>query len=213
MPALMALTPEARRSGSEASSEAETTPSFGGSSRKTPEEEPATPPSASAPQERERDRLLHWWCLKNLPRYLRRLSRCEEAGPFREPLPWRELGLEDYLEVVERPMDLRTIQETLDAGGYADSAGLVDPDLLWEDVALCWENCLVYYEGEEGEVEACALAEAMRERAEEWEEEFWGELEAFEASLSGLDPRLQRMAAVTDVAARAVEERHRELAR
>jgi len=41
----------------------------------------------------ERERLVHWWCRKQLSRCLKKLRGFPEAGPFLEPLPWKELAL------------------------------------------------------------------------------------------------------------------------
>ena len=39
------------------------------------------------------------------------LSQIEEdpkSYEFREPVPWKELGLSDYPEIIKKPMDLKT---------------------------------------------------------------------------------------------------------
>ena len=35
---------------------------------------------------------------------------------FREPVPWKELGLNDYPEIIKKPMDLRTVRKNLGKG-------------------------------------------------------------------------------------------------
>ena len=37
----------------------------------------------------------------------------KDADIFREPVPWEEYGLTDYLQIVKVPMDLGTVQEKL----------------------------------------------------------------------------------------------------
>ena len=37
---------------------------------------------------------------------------------FREPVPWKELGLTDYPEIVKKPMDLKTVRKNLGKGKY-----------------------------------------------------------------------------------------------
>ena len=32
---------------------------------------------------------------------------------FREAVPWKELGLNDYPEIIKKPMDLRTVRKNL----------------------------------------------------------------------------------------------------
>ena len=52
----------------------------------------------------------------------------------------------------------------------------MNPDFFWQDIALCWENCKMYYE-EDHEIEAVRMAEEMRLETEKLEEEFWQDLE------------------------------------
>ena len=98
------------------------------------------------------------------------------------PVNWRELGLDDYPDVVETPMDLHTISKHLDCGHYDDVDGLIDPELIFNDISLCWENCLHYFEND-AEVEAVQMALSMSSVAESLEREFWADLAAFEESL------------------------------
>jgi hypothetical protein len=37
---------------------------------------------------------------------------------FREPVPWKELGLSDYPEIIKKPMDLRTVRKNLVKSRY-----------------------------------------------------------------------------------------------
>lgn len=102
-------------------------------------------------------------------------------------------------------MDLRTIGEGLEAEGYDDEDGLANPELFWADTALCWDNCMKYYD-DDLELEACVMAKAMAEAAEKLEDDFWLELETFEKNLETVDPTLGGVAAAMDVAAGAVED-------
>lgn len=157
-------------------------------------------------QRENQDKILDWWCQRQLLRVLRRMVRLPKAGPFKEPLPWKELGLEDYPEVVTDPIDLRTIAERLQDGSYKDEEGFVNPDFFWQDVALCWENCKMYYE-DDHEIEAVRMAEEMRVEAEKLENEFWQDLEKFEASLDRVKGNaLIKVAAVADVAKGAMKD-------
>lgn len=154
------------------------------------------------------EQLIHWWCRKRLLRFLKKLCSMEAAQAFLEPIPWEELGLTDYPDIVEQPIDLKTVGDRLDAGFYHDQDGLVDPDIFFGDIALIWDNCQLYYEGDE-KAEPFTMAEEMREDAETMEDEFWAELEEFESSLAADDPAGSNVATVTavaDVAAGQVEE-------
>eukprot|EP00933_Yihiella_yeosuensis_P013549 TRINITY_DN12500_c0_g1_i2.p1 TRINITY_DN12500_c0_g1~~TRINITY_DN12500_c0_g1_i2.p1 ORF type:complete len:485 (-),score=110.59 TRINITY_DN12500_c0_g1_i2:209-1663(-) len=161
---------------------------------------------AAAQESEDRDKLLHWWCYRQLSRLLKRLSRFPEAGPFLEPLPWEELGLDDYPEVVEDPIDLKTMGERLNDGSYQDPDGMINPEFFWEDVFLCWENCMTYYE-EDMEIEACKLAEVMRKESEKLEDEFWNDLASFEKALERVGgTALSSVATVADVAVTQLED-------
>lgn len=57
---------------------------------------------------------------------------------FREPVPWKELGLTDYPEIIKKPMDLRTIRKNLSKGKYKRFED------FYRDVQLIWDNCKTY---------------------------------------------------------------------
>ena len=58
--------------------------------------------------------------------------------PFREPLDWKTLGLFNYLDFIQRPMDLGTIKTKLEAGKYQTK------EQVAADIRLVWENCMTY---------------------------------------------------------------------
>jgi hypothetical protein len=76
------------------------------------------------------------------------------SAPFNTPVDTTLKGLEDYPDIIKRPMDLGTIKKRIDSGGYEGSSGY---DNFAEDVRLVWENA-VLYNGEESEVGRAALA-------------------------------------------------------
>lgn len=53
---------------------------------------------------------------------LKRLKKSEFAWPFRVPVDPRSLGIPEYLNIVQEPMDLRTIEENLRKEEYAHPA-------------------------------------------------------------------------------------------
>jgi hypothetical protein len=57
---------------------------------------------------------------------------------FREPVPWKELGLSDYVEIIKKPMDLRTVRKNLGKGKYKRYED------FFRDVQLIWDNCKTY---------------------------------------------------------------------
>ena len=128
------------------------------------------------------DILIHKWCQRQLGHLLSKLSLEPQAAPFLVPVDWETLGLDDYPEIVQNPIDLHTIRKRLDASSYDDVDGLVDPELFFKDVALCWDNCLDYFENDL-EVEVVQMALNMSSVAKHMEDAFWADLAAFEESV------------------------------
>mmetsp|Transcript_17646 Transcript_17646/g.38633 ORF Transcript_17646/g.38633 Transcript_17646/m.38633 type:complete len:2095 (-) Transcript_17646:254-6538(-) len=60
----------------------------------------------------------------------------EEADVFAWPVDCKEFG--DYLDYVQKPMDLKTIDEGLVKGLYHS------PKDVWDDMELIWANCRAY---------------------------------------------------------------------
>ncbi|GMI44641.1 hypothetical protein TrCOL_g360 [Triparma columacea] len=61
-----------------------------------------------------------------------------DSEAFRDPVPWEELGLIDYPQIVKQPMDLGTVLTYLKANKYATIHAAID------DVRLIWTNCQAY---------------------------------------------------------------------
>jgi hypothetical protein len=62
----------------------------------------------------------------------------EKAWPFLEPVDPEALGLPDYFNIIETPMDLSTVKAGLEAGRYSNPAHVL------YDVQLTFHNALVY---------------------------------------------------------------------
>jgi hypothetical protein len=62
----------------------------------------------------------------------------KEAGPFLEPVLWKEWGLLDYPVLIKNPMDLGKVKTKMDAGEYSN------PLEFKRDVNLVWNNCMTY---------------------------------------------------------------------
>lgn len=61
-----------------------------------------------------------------------------ESLPFRQPVDPDALGIPDYFDKIDKPMDLSTIQYKLNSGQYSDPWEYVD------DVWLMFDNAWVY---------------------------------------------------------------------
>ncbi|CAJ1350378.1 unnamed protein product [Effrenium voratum] len=142
------------------------------------------------------DMLIHKWCRRQLGDLLSKLSLEPQAAPFLVPVDWQKLGLDDYPDIVQNPVDLHTIRKRLDSALYDDAEGLVDPELFFEDISQCWQNCLDYFE-RDLEVEAVQMALRMSSAAIRLEDEFWADLAAFEESLEKSPLKTQMVIAAT----------------
>lgn len=163
--------------------------------------------SAGESDDDHTSKLIHWWCHRQLLRYLSKLHELPDADSFLEPMPWESMGFTDYLEVVEIPSDLRTVEESLLGGKYDDIDGLVDPDLFWDDINRIWENCEIYAKHNSSmDAEILQNAGEMRVYGEDMESEFLEELERFELSLAGSGARVANITAVADVAAAKLDD-------
>jgi|TARA_A100001015_G_scaffold319868_1_gene444223 hypothetical protein len=61
-----------------------------------------------------------------------------DSEMFRDPVNWQDLGLLDYLDVVQKPMDLGTVRANMRSNKYANAEEAV------EDVRLIWRNAQLY---------------------------------------------------------------------
>ena len=65
------------------------------------------------------------------------LSR-NESSVFRDPVDWKSLGLLDYPEIVQKPMDLGTIKKKIENDDYNTVEDIAT------DIRLVWSNCMLY---------------------------------------------------------------------
>lgn len=75
------------------------------------------------------------------PRLKDVLNEIEEdpkSYEFREPVPWKELGLTDYPEIIKKPMDMRTVRKNLAKCKYKRF------DDFFREIQLIWDNCKTY---------------------------------------------------------------------
>jgi Bromodomain len=69
---------------------------------------------------------------------LRQVKKAKDAVPFREPVDPVKLNIPRYFEVIERPMDISTIERKLSGGAYPVVQAVVD------DFNLMVENCVKF---------------------------------------------------------------------
>jgi len=74
--------------------------------------------------------------LSNMNRLLSEMQNHASSWPFREPVKLTDAA--DYYEVIEQPMDLKTMGEKLESGQYSSLEEFVD------DAQLIFDNCRFY---------------------------------------------------------------------
>ena len=62
----------------------------------------------------------------------------ENIDAFLDPVDYKGLGLSNYLDVVDKPMDIGTVGKKLKNGRYKSLQE------MHEDVHLIWTNCMKY---------------------------------------------------------------------
>ncbi|XP_029159806.1 bromodomain-containing protein 3-like [Nylanderia fulva] len=76
--------------------------------------------------------------LRKCDEVLTKLKKNPNASPFLEPVDPEKLGIPDYFEKIEHPMDLSTIKKKLDSEEYST------PDDFERDMKLMFDNCYTY---------------------------------------------------------------------
>ena len=66
------------------------------------------------------------------------LLRKPYSADFRKPLDFRSLGLDDYPQIIAKPMDLGTVKQKIERQGYMSVEQCAD------DIRLIWSNCKKY---------------------------------------------------------------------
>ncbi|XP_057478221.1 transcription factor GTE6-like isoform X1 [Actinidia eriantha] len=72
---------------------------------------------------------------------LRQITQHKWAGPFMQPVDVVGLGLHDYFEVIEKPMDFSTIKNKMEA---KDGTGYKNVRQICADVRLIFKNAMKY---------------------------------------------------------------------
>ncbi|KAI4297661.1 hypothetical protein L6164_037543 [Bauhinia variegata] len=72
---------------------------------------------------------------------LRQISQHKWAGPFLQPVDVEGLGLHDYYEVIDKPMDFSTIKSKMEA---KDGTGYRNVREIYADVRLVFKNAMKY---------------------------------------------------------------------
>ncbi|XP_019446961.1 PREDICTED: transcription factor GTE1-like [Lupinus angustifolius] len=93
---------------------------------------------------------------------LRQITRHKWACPFMDPVDVKGLGLHDYYEVIDKPMDFNTIKSKMDA---KDGTGYKNVREIYADVRLIFKNAMKYNDDEKHDVHV--MAKTLLEKFEE----------------------------------------------
>ncbi|KAL0384614.1 UNVERIFIED_CONTAM: Bromodomain-containing factor 2 [Sesamum radiatum] len=70
---------------------------------------------------------------------IKKIMKMEAAAPFNAPVDPIALGIPDYFDIIDTPMDFGTICSKLESGlKYRNS------EEVFKDVGLIWDNCCKY---------------------------------------------------------------------
>ncbi|GLT77316.1 hypothetical protein SLA2020_489140 [Shorea laevis] len=70
---------------------------------------------------------------------IKKVMKMEAAAPFNEPVDPEALGIPDYFDIIDTPMDFGTICSNIEKGGkYMNSED------VFKDVQYIWDNCCKY---------------------------------------------------------------------
>ncbi|GMJ09513.1 IMBIBITION-INDUCIBLE 1, GLOBAL TRANSCRIPTION FACTOR GROUP E1 [Hibiscus trionum] len=93
---------------------------------------------------------------------LRQITQHKWAWPFMQPVDVKGLGLHDYYEVIEKPMDFSTIKNQMEA---KDGTGYKNVRDICADVRLVFNNAMKYNgEGSDVHLMAKTLLEKFEEK-------------------------------------------------
>ncbi|XP_024361442.1 transcription factor GTE6 isoform X2 [Physcomitrium patens] len=92
----------------------------------------------------------------------RQISQHKWAWPFLKPVDVEGLGLHDYNDVIEKPMDLGTIKNKMDA---KDTSGYQHVQEVCDDMRLVFSNAMTYNpEGSDVHVMSKTLSDKFEEK-------------------------------------------------
>ncbi|XP_051116273.1 transcription factor GTE6 isoform X2 [Andrographis paniculata] len=93
----------------------------------------------------------------------RQMTQHKFAWPFMQPVDVEGLGLHDYYQIIDRPMDFSTIKNQMEA---KDGTGYKHVREIYSDICLVFKNAMKY-NGESSEVYAMA-AKLLEKFEEKW---------------------------------------------
>ncbi|CAM6088210.1 unnamed protein product [Calypogeia fissa] len=100
--------------------------------------------------------------MRQLGTVLRQITQHKWAWPFMEPVDVQGLGLNDYYEIIKKPMDLGTIRDRME---IKDGTGYKHVQEICDDIRLVFSNAMKYNPaGSDVHIMAKALSEKFEEK-------------------------------------------------
>ncbi|KAK7250690.1 hypothetical protein RIF29_33280 [Crotalaria pallida] len=93
---------------------------------------------------------------------LRQITQHKWATPFMDPVDVEGLKLDDYYEVIDKPMDFSTIKSKMEA---KDGSGYKNVREIYADVRLIFKNAMKYNDDEKHDIHV--MAKTLLEKFEE----------------------------------------------
>ena len=92
------------------------------------------------PQIDESAMIYHHWekVAKRMMAHMTNTQKNPKAWIFLEPVNPEKLGINDYHDIIQRPMDFGTIKDKLNRHGYMSMQNFL------QDVEVVFSNCLLY---------------------------------------------------------------------
>ncbi|KAK9937278.1 hypothetical protein M0R45_014079 [Rubus argutus] len=88
----------------------------------------------------------------------KQITQHKWSWPFMSPVDVETLGLHDYYQVIEKPMDLGTVQSKMDGGGYKNVRE------IYADVRLVFKNAIKYNDDKD---DVHVMAQTLLDKLEE----------------------------------------------
>lgn len=75
---------------------------------------------------------------KQIQAIIKKIESDSHSHIFHTPVPYKEWGLDEYIKIIRKPMDLSTVKSKLVQGLYTT------PNDVFNDIQLIWDNCKRY---------------------------------------------------------------------
>jgi transcription initiation factor TFIID subunit 2 len=93
--------------------------------------------------------------LKQIQTIIKKIESDSHSHIFQTPVLYKEWGLDDYIKIIRKPMDISTVKSKLIQGVYQS------PSDVFNDIQLIWDNCKRYNQEESDIYKTAVLMEKL----------------------------------------------------